>query len=180
MDLESPLEPLARVMHALDLSGFVAGQVDDETLDAAQAGEAFSVTLELQDALRLSVNFEPAAQACEVSVHLRQGYLRETAVIAALQLNEQLPLRGARFSMQPYSGDLVLRDALPWSEAQPDALALLICDLVMLMDTLQDADADADTDPTEPESAQPDTAGEPGAGSDSVEPALAFHMGLRG
>jgi hypothetical protein len=136
--LESPLEPLARAVYAVELAGLSIEEVEAQVLEAAEQGQAFSLSFQLPGQTRLNLAFEPTAGCFELAVHLAGGYAREEVVLAALRLNHELASRSRRFSLEPYSGDVVLSEVLTWDEAESQELALAICDLVLLMGELED------------------------------------------
>lgn len=138
MNFESPLEPLARAVHALELAGLALGDVPAETLEAAEQGKSFALSFDLPGQTRLELQFDPEAAQYEVAVHLVGGYAREEVVLAALQLNHEMPSRSRRFSLEAYSGDVVLSDVLHWNDAAADELALCVCDLMLQMGELEE------------------------------------------
>lgn len=136
--LESPLEPLARAVYAMELAGLSAAEPSPETIEAAEQGQAFALSFEFPGLTRLNMRFDPDAGHYEIAVHLRGAYLHENVVLAALRLNHDLTSRSQRFSLEPYSGDVVLSDVLPWGVASPEDLAMCACDLLLIMNELEE------------------------------------------
>ena len=136
--LPSALEPLAQALYAMELAGLDADGASPEAIEAAEQGEAFALTCDFEGQTRLELRFDPASAHYELAVHLMGGYARQEVVLAALQLNHTLASRSRRFSLEPYSGDVVLSEVLPWAEAQAQELAQCACDLIVLMAELED------------------------------------------
>jgi hypothetical protein len=137
MNPQSPLEPLALAVYAMELAGLDV-QPTPEALQAAEEGQAFSLDFEFVGSSQVELRFVPETGYFEVAVHLSGGYARETLVWAAMGLNHEMQSRTRRFSIEPYTGDLVLSDVLHWDQTSPDDLALCVCDLIILMGQVED------------------------------------------
>lgn len=132
----NPLDPLAIACYACELAGFDISEVPEDVLAAAQRGESFALSFDLAADLTLQLLFDHAAQRYEVEVHAIAGHRNEALVYSALQLNHELPRGSRRYSMEMFSGDVVLSDQIALAEDPVDSLALLVCDLMLGMSEL--------------------------------------------
>lgn len=132
----STLEALALACYACELAGFDVTDLASDVADAADRGEAFELVFDVSDDQRFRMLFDPETQNYEIAVQKLGAYSEPPLVYAALQLNHELPRGNRRFSMEMFTGDVVLSDEVEVSTTSADALALVICDLLIGMDEL--------------------------------------------
>jgi len=173
MNPESALEPLAIALHACELAGLAVGEVPDDVMLAAQEGGPFELSFEIASEQQLLLAYDPKAALMQVEVHWAEGFRNTNAVFAALQLNHELPIGRRRFSMEMFTGNIVLSDALDWPDCAADQLALCMCELMLMIDDLAGADG-SDGAPT--------SEGAPGAPAQfgvSASPDSFMNLGVR-
>lgn len=142
----STLESLALACYACELAGFDVTDIASDVADAADRGDAFELVFDVSDEQRFRMLFDPESQQFEIAVHKLGAYSEPALVFAALQLNHELPRGNRRFSMEMFTGDVVLSDEVEVATTSADALALVVCDLLIGMDELM---AFASEDPAE-------------------------------
>jgi len=136
MELKSNLEPLALACYACELAGLEAEGVTSEVIESAENGESFEFAFTMPGDLDLQIYFDVQQERFDVAIHLPDAHQQIALVYAALQINHELDSGHRRFSMDMFSGDLVLSDKLAWAEVTPESMALTLCDLIILMDEL--------------------------------------------
>ncbi len=138
MNPTDALEPLAVCVYACELAGLAVGEVPQEVMESAQAGEGFELRLEITDEQDLLLAFDAKSLQLQAQVHWLDGDRQLQSVLSALQLNHEMPPGRRRFSMEMFSGSIVLSDTFDWADCAADTLALGICEMMLLMDTLID------------------------------------------
>lgn len=149
MSNDTLLDALALGCYACELAGYDIDGVSDQWVAEAQAEGSFELSFSVYGDLELVLNFDGKASRFEVAVKLLDGHEREALVYAALQLNREFGSGARRYSMDMFSGAIILSDEIALAGADPESLALLICDLTVMMADLAEHDSASSEQPSE-------------------------------